>query len=125
MKTEALFRIAGLAVTDRRNSEQGLLWNATLDSLTGLFNMDGLRSQASAIIARARATQSDLVLGLVDLDHLKLVNDALGHAVGDALIIEASCRLRDFFCKNTCIARLGGDEFVFLACTQRDEARLA
>jgi diguanylate cyclase (GGDEF)-like protein/PAS domain S-box-containing protein len=112
-------------VTERRNSEQSLLWNATHDSLTGLFNMDGLRSQVSAIIARARAIQGDLVLGLVDLDHLKLVNDTLGHAVGDALIIEASCRLRNFFCKNTCIARLGGDEFVFLACTQRDEAKLA
>lgn len=112
-------------VTERRNSEQSLLWNATHDSLTGLFNMDGLRSQASAIIARARATEGDLVLGLVDLDHLKLVNDTLGHSVGDALIIEASCRLRDFFCKNTCIARLGGDEFVFLACVQRDGARLA
>lgn len=112
-------------VTERRNSEQSLLWKATHDSLTGLFNIDGLRSQASGIIARARTSEGDLVLGLVDLDNLKLVNDTLGHAVGDALIVEVSRRLRGFFCKNTCIARLGGDEFIFLASTQCDEAKLA
>lgn len=112
-------------VTERRRSEQSLLWNATHDSLTGLFNMDGLRSQASAIMARARATQADLILGLVDLDHLKLVNDTLGHAVGDALIVEASRRLRDFFCNNTAIARLGGDEFIFLQSAECGEPELA
>lgn len=112
-------------VTERRNSEQSLLWNATHDSLTGLLNIDGLRSQAPTIIARADAAKGDLVLGLVDLDHLKLVNDTLGHAVGDALIVEVSRRLRDFFCENSCIARLGGDEFIFLACTERDDTKLS
>lgn len=112
-------------VTERRSIEQSLLWNATHDSLTGLLNIGGLRSQASPIMARARPIQGSLVVGLLDLDNLKLVNDTLGHSVGDALIIEASRRLRDFFGEDSCVARLGGDEFVFIEWSRREQAELA
>jgi diguanylate cyclase (GGDEF)-like protein/PAS domain S-box-containing protein len=112
-------------ITERRNIEQSLLWNATHDSLTGLLNIDGLRAQAPRIISRARSAKGSIMVGLVDLDHLKLVNDTLGHAVGDALIIEVSRRLQDFFGEDACVARLGGDEFVFIECNRRDQARLS
>lgn len=111
-------------VTERRNIEESLLWNATHDSLTGLLNIDGLRSQATTVLARAGSMKGFVVVGLVDLDHLKLVNDTLGHAVGDALIVEVSRRLRDFFAEGACIARLGGDEFVFMEASRRSHARL-
>lgn len=112
-------------VTERRNIEQSVLWNATHDSLTGLLNIEGLRAQAPPIMARARSVKGSTMVGLVDLDHLKLINDTLGHAVGDALIIEASRRLQDFFGDDACVARLGGDEFVFIECNRRDQALLA
>jgi diguanylate cyclase (GGDEF)-like protein/PAS domain S-box-containing protein len=101
-------------ITERRHIEHSLIWNATHDSLTGLLNLEGLRGQAGGILARARSTSSPVVVGLIDLDHLKLVNDTLGHAVGDALIVEVSRRLRTFFGEQACVARLGGDEFVFI-----------
>jgi len=103
-------------VTERRHVERRLLWSGTHDSLTGLLNMEGLRSQMPALLARARASGRSVVVGLVDLDNLKLVNDTLGHKVGDALIAEASRRLVAALGQDTFIARFGGDEFVFVQC---------
>ncbi len=101
-------------VTDRLQIEQSLRWNATHDRLTGLINMNALHERAPTVFASAEAEKADVVLAVIDLDHLKLVNDTLGHAVGDALIREAARRLLDRLGSHGHIARLGGDEFVFL-----------
>lgn len=111
-------------VTDRRSIEHALMWNVTHDGLTGLLNIEGLRTQAVGIMGRARSEQNSVVVGLIDLDHLKLVNDTLGHAVGDALIVEVSRRLQSFFGNDSCVARLGGDEFVFIERTKRDQVEI-
>lgn len=104
-------------VTVHRSVERRLLWNATHDTATRLLNLHGLRAQAPSLIARASAEGRKLVVGLVDLDNLKLVNDTLGHALGDALIVEAARRLEAGIGSEGLIARLGGDEFVFVeAC---------
>lgn len=100
-------------VTERRSVERRLLWNATHDSATRLLNLDGLRAQAPALFAKAKMHKRSLVVGLVDLDNLKLVNDTLGHVVGDALIIEAARRLEAAIGPHGLVARLGGDEFIF------------
>lgn len=111
-------------VSERRSIEHALMWNATHDGLTGLFNIEGLRTQAAGILGRARSQRDAAIVGLVDLDHLKLVNDTLGHAVGDALIVEVSRRLQGFFGEGSCVARLGGDEFVFIERTKDDQSAL-
>jgi diguanylate cyclase (GGDEF)-like protein/PAS domain S-box-containing protein len=101
-------------VTERLRIEQSLRWNATHDRLTGLINMSALHDCAPTVLASAMVEGATVVLAVIDLDHLKLVNDTLGHAVGDGLIREASRRLLDLLGNNGHVARLGGDEFVFL-----------
>jgi len=101
-------------VTERLRIEQSLRWNATHDRLTGLINMNALHERAPTVFASAKTDNASVILAVIDLDHLKLVNDTLGHAVGDALIREAAGRLLGKLGGHGHIARLGGDEFVFL-----------
>lgn len=111
-------------VTERLRIEQSLRWNATHDRLTGLINMNALHERAPTVFASAEADNASVMLAVIDLDHLKLVNDTLGHAVGDALIREAAGRLLDQLGGHGHIARLGGDEFVFLGTWNGSEEAL-
>jgi diguanylate cyclase len=119
----AVYRMA------RLSSEQEQI--ARLDPLTGLANRKALiaevHDQAPAHAERAASGVPDrhLALLLLDLDHFKHVNDALGHAVGDRLLVEVSSRLRAAVRPSDVVARLGGDEFAILAArlTSADEAR--
>ncbi|MEV0716654.1 EAL domain-containing protein, partial [Asanoa sp. NPDC050611] len=103
----------------RLSSEQEHL--ARLDPLTGLANRKALlaevQEQATMHAARAAAGAPDqhFALLLLDLDRFKHVNDALGHAVGDQLLIEVSGRLTQTVGRHDVVARLGGDEFAILA----------
>lgn len=112
-------------VTERLRVEQSLRWNATHDPLTGLINMNALHERAPTVFASAEVENANVVLAVIDLDHLKLVNDTLGHAVGDALIREAARRLLDRLGGHGQIARLGGDEFVFLGIWNQSTETLA
>ncbi|MDG4823445.1 EAL domain-containing protein [Asanoa sp. WMMD1127] len=102
----------------RLSSEQEHL--ARLDPLTGLANRKALlaevHEQATLHTERAAAGAADrhFALLLLDLDRFKHVNDALGHAVGDQLLIEVSGRLVEAVGPNDVVARLGGDEFAIL-----------
>jgi diguanylate cyclase (GGDEF)-like protein/PAS domain S-box-containing protein len=111
-------------VTDRLRIEQSMRWNATHDRLTGLLNMAALHERAETVLAAAKAGRARVVLALIDLDHLKMVNDTLGHAVGDAVIKEAASRLIDTLGSDGYIARLGGDEFVFLGSWKQSREML-
>ncbi|WP_298289485.1 EAL domain-containing protein [Novosphingobium sp.] len=111
-------------VTDRLRVEQTLRWNATHDRLTGLLNMAALHERAATVLATAKADRSRVVLALIDLDHLKLVNDTLGHAVGDAMIKEAASRLLEMLGAYGYVARLGGDEYVFLGSWKKSREEL-
>ena len=112
-------------MTDRLRIEQSLRWNATHDRLTGLINMTALHERAPTVFASASADSAQVVLAVIDLDHLKLVNDTLGHAVGDGLIREAADRLLERLGARGHIARLGGDEFVFLGTWKGPSEQLA
>jgi diguanylate cyclase (GGDEF)-like protein/PAS domain S-box-containing protein len=119
-----IVKISGLCqdVTDRRRIERSLNWGASHDRLTGMLNMDGLHERAVTVLASARAANSKVMLALIDIDHLKLVNDTLGHAVGNALIVEAANRLLSAWGRKGFLARMGGDEFVYLgACNENTE----
>lgn len=89
---------------------------ATHDPLTGLRNRTGLMEDLAAGMRRGT---DDLALLYLDLDGFKAVNDCLGHAAGDALLVEVAGRIGATIPEAWQAARLGGDEFVILACGER------
>ena len=86
-------------------------YDATHDALTGLSNRVHLTNRIEAMLADPDAVAAVLLL---DLDRFKEVNDALGHEVGDRLLLVVAERLRDCVPAEATVARLGGDEFAVL-----------
>ena len=82
------------------------------DPLTGLANRTLLSDRLDRSLARSRRTGEPLSLLFVDLDRFKQVNDSLGHAAGDELLVETGQRLKALVREADTVARLGGDEFV-------------
>jgi diguanylate cyclase (GGDEF)-like protein/PAS domain S-box-containing protein len=110
-------------VTDRKLAEEQLRFEAMHDSLTGLANRSLLADRLTHCLARNnRDPESRFALLYIDLDEFKVINDSLGHQVGDKLLIEVSRRLSACARKVDTIARIpgdhvariGGDEFVML-----------
>ena len=120
-------------VTDRWNAEHKIRQLANFDSLTGLPNRNQLIERTERALEAARRMGHQVGLLLIDLDRFKIINDTLGHAAGDELLIEVARRLRS--CVRHCdqvsdnqvdsmgarafrtleaVCRLGGDEFVAL-----------
>jgi diguanylate cyclase (GGDEF)-like protein/PAS domain S-box-containing protein len=102
-------------ITDQKRFEAELHHNANHDPLTGLPNRTLFIQRLSQAMeqGRHRSTPSYAVL-FVDLDSFKVVNDSLGHAVGDQLLIEVAKRLKQCVGPWDTIARHGGDEFTIL-----------
>lgn len=98
-------------VTERVVAEAALLHAAHHDPLTGLANRVALAEDLERALA-AEAPSSTTAVLLVDLDHFKLVNDSLGHTVGDRFLVRAADRLRACVSVEDLVARHGGDEFV-------------
>jgi diguanylate cyclase (GGDEF)-like protein len=93
------------------------------DSLTGALNRRGLQSAADSALGRARRRSEQVTLAALDLDDLKSVNDADGHAAGDRLLAETTAAWRQMLRDQDVLARTGGDEFVLiLPATSPDEA---
>ncbi|MDP2774286.1 MAG: bifunctional diguanylate cyclase/phosphodiesterase [Nocardioides sp.] len=91
------------------------------DHLTGLPRRGGLLGFGPALLTAAAAVGDVVAVLIVDIDHLKQVNDALGHRAGDRLLVEATRRLRAVLSEEAVLARVGGDEFAALQRC-RDEA---
>ena len=105
-----------------RSLHKALSRQALQDTLTGLPNRAALiRHLDESLAACARAGQGLAVL-FIDLDGFKQVNDSLGHAVGDELLVLASQRIRACMRPNDVVARLGSDEFVVLCPDVSDSA---
>ena len=108
-------------VTERKRAEHELAESraaleraARHDVLTGLPNRSLLGDRLDQALARARRTGQLTSLFCLDLDHFKSINDTMGHAAGDALLVAFAERLNACVRESDTVARLGGDEFVIL-----------
>jgi diguanylate cyclase (GGDEF)-like protein/PAS domain S-box-containing protein len=99
-------------ITERKRLEERLEYDATHDRLTGLGSRALLVEELTSALARARRGESGVALLFIDLDGFKRVNDMLGHAAGDELLVEVAKRLRTSVREGDVCVRLGGDEFV-------------
>ncbi len=103
-----------LDVTANRAAEERLAHVALHDPLTGLPNRAMFQEHLQRAVARAETTGGAVAVLLCDLDDFKLVNDSLGHAAGDTLLLEIAGRLGEAVAETGTVARLGGDEFAIL-----------
>ncbi len=101
-------------VTQRRRFQDELAHRTLHDALTGLPNRALFIDRLELALARAERHEECVAVLFVDLDRFKLVNDAMGHSVGDEVLIETGRRLRGASRKHDTVARLGGDEFTIL-----------
>ncbi len=101
-------------ITERKQAEQRIVQMATHDMLTGLPNRHLLQDRIAQALAHDRRSQEQAAVLFIDLDHFKIINDSLGHAVGDALLQEVAERLTSTIRSEDTAARQGGDEFIVL-----------
>jgi len=98
----------------KKNAEAKLQFQALNDALTGLPNRRLFLDRLSQALERARRESRLVVLLFIDLDGFKLVNDSLGHSLGDALLIQVAARFQSRVRRADTLARLGGDEFTVI-----------
>ncbi|HLA74711.1 MAG TPA: diguanylate cyclase [Gammaproteobacteria bacterium] len=108
-------------VTENRAQALALQHQATHDALTNLPNRILLYERFHQAMFAARQEQGTLALLLMDLDGFKLINDTVGHHIGDRVLQEVAARVQDVLRESDTVARLGGDEFVVLLPTMGRE----
>jgi diguanylate cyclase (GGDEF)-like protein/PAS domain S-box-containing protein len=116
---ETVANILAAALT-RRNVEDQLRRQAVHDELTGLPNRALLLDRLETALARLSRRNGSIAVLFIDIDNFKLVNDSLGHTVGDSVVVAVARRLRDTVRAPDTVARFGGDEFVVI-CEDTDE----
>lgn len=108
-------------ITEERRVQAELARQATHDALTGLPNRVLFLRKTTEALERSRTTHDSVAVLFIDLDKLKHVNDTIGHAVGDQLIVTISKRLAAATRPSDLVARISGDEFVVLCEGLLDE----
>jgi diguanylate cyclase (GGDEF)-like protein/PAS domain S-box-containing protein len=113
-------------VSERKKMQDALLKEATTDKLTGLPNRSLLYDRIQQAIADAERNKKLFAIIFMDLDRFKLVNDSLGHSMGDYLLRAIARQLSALIRKTDTVSRLGGDEFVVLLTdlNEKEQAQL-
>ena len=111
-------------IGSRTEAEADLQRRATTDPLTGVANRTVFMDRIQQALRRLERRDGLVALLFLDLDRFKLINDSVGHAAGDALLLQMAERLRQFLRPQDTLARLGGDEFAILVedITRVDDA---
>jgi diguanylate cyclase (GGDEF)-like protein/PAS domain S-box-containing protein len=108
-----LFGTYGVArdISDRKRADELITYQAYHDILTDLPNRVLFKDRLGLAVLQAKRNDAGLALMFIDLDRFKLVNDTLGHEIGDKLLQQAATRLKACLRSGDTLARLGGDEF--------------
>lgn len=101
-------------ITERKSYEAQLEYQATHDALTRLPNRTLFYDRLNQALAHAHRSGQQVAILFVDLDRFKMINDSLGHAIGDVLLQTVAARLKACMREGDTMARLGGDEFVIV-----------
>ncbi|MGP1609702.1 MAG: putative bifunctional diguanylate cyclase/phosphodiesterase, partial [Burkholderiales bacterium] len=114
-----VYRIAGITedISERKVAEQRLLQLAHYDGLTNLPNRTQFHRSLISTLEYAQKSQWIMAVLFIDIDRFKIVNDTLGHAVGDALLQQVATRLVESLRSRDVVGRLGGDEFAVMLPT--------
>ncbi|MCC7054931.1 MAG: EAL domain-containing protein [Gemmatimonadaceae bacterium] len=111
-------------VTERVTLEEHLRHQALHDPLTGLGNRALFQDRVAHGLARAERTKDEVAVIFLDLDNFKEINDSLGHAAGDAVLVQTANRVRTCLRDSDTAARFGGDEFAILLEQTRGEGEV-
>ena len=101
-------------ISEHKRDEERLAHQSTHDALTGLPNRNLLKDRLEQAIAQTDRSEDSVALLFLDLDHFKLINDSLGHAAGDRMLLDVAERLRVCVREGDTVSRHGGDEFVLV-----------
>jgi diguanylate cyclase (GGDEF)-like protein/PAS domain S-box-containing protein len=101
-------------ITARKAAEDQILYHATHDVLTGLPNRALFDDRLATALRHSARHQETIAVLFLDLDRFKIINDTLGHTIGDTLLVALSRRLRQTVRAEDTVARMGGDEFIFI-----------
>jgi diguanylate cyclase (GGDEF)-like protein/PAS domain S-box-containing protein len=101
-------------ITDKKQSQQVIWHQANFDALTQLPNRNMFSDRLNQEIVKCKRNGNRFALLFIDLDHFKEVNDTMGHAAGDLLLVEVAERLRLILRETDTVGRIGGDEFTAL-----------
>lgn len=111
---ERLIAAAVRSIGDRKKSEIDLRRQASTDPLTGVANRTVFMDRLQQGLRRLERQDGLVAVLFLDLDRFKLINDSVGHLVGDAVLLQMAERLRHFLRPQDTLARLGGDEFAIV-----------
>jgi two-component system CheB/CheR fusion protein len=101
-------------ITEAKRAKETIERQASFDALTGLPNRNLIMDRLGQMLSSSRRGGRLFAVMFMDLDHFKAVNDALGHAAGDELLIRVAHRIRDALRECDSVGRMGGDEFIVL-----------
>jgi diguanylate cyclase (GGDEF)-like protein len=111
----------------RIDRSHSVRWEAHRDEITGLLNRDAVVDELDRAIGQARRTKESVTVVMVDLDHLRRVNEQLGHRAGDSALTHVARAMAGTVRSSDLVARMGGEEFaaVVRRCGTADAGRVA